>query len=313
MINLEQVCKMLDNTLNGTNEEVSEISPTTDAYFFKVFSEGLYLSNVSDRVKGKNFIPVVIGSLGGEYNPVPYLEEDDYSIQITLFYPVRFKNDFYALNEFFRKVFVGKVLTYGTQKALSNISVAQYGELQSLDMKEFREWITRTYKEETINVIETYMSMQFTLYLNTAYKLGQTDGFVLGNQIPLTKIKMTYKGTTFLEDTTPVLIERADLANVEPAQQQLYGENYSRGFGASASFTRQLPLIIKLNTGYRTLLDYCENTKDIQNIVVEITESIPFASALTITHKYYISAYSRNTKLGDFLGVNLTLNDYKEL
>lgn len=313
MITLEDICKKLDRVLNGTDPEISAISPTTNNYFFKVYSEGLYLSNVDDKIRKKNFIPVIVGALGGEHNPVPNLAESSYNVQITLYFPVRFKTDMYALENYLETVFVGKTLTYNFQKALSNISIAQFGEIQGLDFKA----IERDFDEKPLTVMEAYWCMQFTLFLKEAYNLGLSGGVMLGNDVQIEKIKITYDGITegeiVLEDTSPINIERAVIANSEPAVQQCFGDTHSKGFPANAGYTKQLPLIVKNTSQYSYLINICEIRRDIQKLKVEIFESLPFdGPGLHISHKYFVSGYSRKNVIGDYVGISLTLNDLEE-
>lgn len=196
MITLVDICSQLDKILNGTDPSVTEPSPANEQYFFRVFTEGLYLTDIYDKKDGRNFIPVVVGALGGEYNPVPELEETDLSVKVVLYYPVRFKDDFYKLNDFLIKVFVGKQRKFGTiNYALCNISVAQYGELQDIDFHQFDKWINNTFKQANPYVAEVMMAMEFTLYLSTAKGIGRTssNGFIYGNDW---KTKLTIHGQT---------------------------------------------------------------------------------------------------------------------
>lgn len=384
MILLEDVCSKLENILNGIDEESPMVSPVNENYYFKVYTEGLRLKENSNRKVGKNFIPVIVGVLNGEYNPVPYMEETDYNIQVQLLYPVRFKKDFYELNTFLANTFVGKIKNYGTQKALSNISVAQYGELQEVNLRGFQKWIENTY-QETIDVQETYMTMLFTIYLTTAKNLNDENGVMLGNSVKITRIEasklfegsitqnytvsvgesvkyvlplklqsvgeitvsnisddfdhyhtqLTSEGVeiefsslvegtatlsfdysfngTFFVDEDPILIQRVNMGQTEPAAQQVLGSDYATGFGASASYGGEIPLIIKNNDSYRELLYYIEKERKIQTIDITITELIPFVRPIEIVRKLFLTNYTRQTTLGEFLNITLSVADKMEI
>lgn len=385
MIILEDVCKKLEDILNGIDEKSPKVSPINENYYFRVFTEGLRLKENGHRKAGKNFIPVIVGVLNGEYNPVPNLEEIDYNIQVQIMYPVRFKNDFYSLNSYLAQTFVGKIMNYGSQKALSNISVAQYGELMDLNMREFQKWVENTY-QETITVQETYMSMSFTIFLSTAKNMNSKDGVMLGNSVKITKIQagklfegsisetknaeigetisyvlpykfrgisspnitvnsegvsLTRAGLNengqfeveftpltsgeivlsfdysfhgvFFVDEEPILIQRVNMGQTEPAAQQVLGSDYSTGFGASASYGGEIPLIIKNNQDYRELLYWVEKERKIQTIDITITELLPFTTPIEIERKLYLTNYTRQTTLGEFLNITLSVADKMEI
>lgn len=312
MINVETICKKLENILNGIDPEITVISPANENFFFKVYSEGLYLSNLSDQVRKKNFCPVFVGQAGGTHNPVPELKDTSENIQIAFYFPVRFKNIFYALEDFLENVFVGQVLTFGEQKVACNMSIAQFGEIQNLDMQSFRDWIEREWKEIPIESMEPYWSVSFVLFVKTGKLMGKENGVMIGNDAKITKLKVTYKGSTILEDTSPISIERAVIANSEPATQQLFGETHASGFPANLGYTNQLPIIIKNTSGYRDLIKVCEVDKDIQNLMIELTRTLPFKTPLSYTHKYFVSGYTDKIAFGDYIGISLTLSDLQE-
>ena len=297
MIILTDVAKKLNEVLNAS-EDFSQ-------YQFAIETHGFHLDQISDRTTGKNFIPVFISTMGGQNNPVPNLKQAEYNIPITFYYPVRFKDDFFALNEYLVDTFVGQFLTFGTQKARCNISIPQYGEIQDLDLREFKEWVGSIYRRE-IEVMESYMSMTITLYLSTS-----GSAFMYGDDAKITKLTIYYNTTKILEDTAPVIIERADIGSSETAPQQALGETRIKGYPANLGYTKELPIILKNTTGYRSLMDYCENTKDIQKIKVEITESFPFTTALSVTNTYYVTNYTRRTSYGSLLGISLTLAELR--
>ena len=209
MINLPQVAKKLEDILNGVDTETIANTRNVD-YEFVVATEGFHLDKIYDKETKKNFIPVFISSMGGEYNPIKGLKQADYNIPVVIYFPVSFKNDFFELNEYLVDCFVGAMLTYGTTKCLSNISIAQYGELEEYDvLKRFREWVETTYNKP-LEVMEVWMSMSFNLYLSS---LG--SDFKYGND---GAISLTYGQNT---DSNVVFDDFSLQGMSEPANQQL--------------------------------------------------------------------------------------------
>lgn len=233
MIILTEVAQKLQEILNDSN------NPIANGYEFVVATEGFHIDSIANIKEGRNFIPVFVSSMGGQFNPVPELKQATYSIPIVLYYPVRFKDDFYLLNEYLAEVFVGKKITYGTNSgaAISNISVAQYGELQSLDFKEFNAWLGNVYKK-TIEKMEEYMSMQVTLYLSTA-----DEGYIYGNDVQTT-ITVKIDDTTYSD--IPVIYDDGSIqSNSQVQSEQELGTNESKGLPFGTSYGSSFRLYIK--------------------------------------------------------------------
>ena len=318
MIILSEIAEKVSAILNGTDQETNQARTYVPDFEYLVATQGFHLDHIFNKSTGKNMIPVFISSLGGTNNPVPDLKQSDATVQIAFYFPVKFKDEFYNLADQMGTWFVGKILNYGTHsgRALSNLSLPNVGEIQELDLKEFKQWVGSIYRR-TIDVTEPYMSLVFTLYLNC---FDSTNTFI-GNQIKITSLTFSYNGTDFYEDKTPISIERADIASLENASQQILNQPYVKGYPANLGYTRQLPLILKENSGYKRLLEICEKTKDVQNLRLTIKEIIPFPStalnnddgSLEITHTYYVTGYSRKTAMGQLVGIQLTLADVGEV
>lgn len=238
MVLLSEIAEKLQTLLNAAED--------FNQYQFEVETQGFHIDRIYDKTTGKNFIPVFISSLGGEHNPIPNLKESNYSIPVTIYFPVRFKNDFFALNEFLEDYFVGKQINYGeiTGSCLSNISVTQYGEIQELDLKEFKDWVGSIYKLP-IEVREMWMSMTFTLYLS---QLG--SDFKFGNDGDLT---LTYGSYT---DSNVVFDDYSLQSMGEPAAQQILDADIpeSDGLIANTSYSTGFKIYYKSNTMYKAIL-----------------------------------------------------------
>lgn len=250
MINLEQIREKLENLLNGTDEELGNlVSPNSDKYFFNVATEGFELKRIYDMQSGKNFIPVFIGSAGGEFNAIPNLGQYSLSIQCQVYFPVRFKDDFYIyFTNFIKNVFVGKMLTYGYEKALHNISVPQYGEIESFAVKEFQNFIINTYKMP-VEVSEQWMTMTFVIYLSAL-----NEGFAFGNEATASIIYISSEGK--IENLPyPVYTTQTSNANVETQSEQILGETQAKSLGVISGYAFSIDLYIQNNGFFKSLLN----------------------------------------------------------
>ena len=176
MIYLPDVANKLEEILNNT---VISAGVNPNGYYYKVATTGFHLDKNYDRENGKNFIPVFIDTMGGNYDAVKQVKRAVKTITVALYFPVRFKEDFFLMDEFLVDTFVAQTVDFGgvTGPALCNISTTQYGEIVDLDLKQFAEWVSTKYGK-VVSIMEPYMSMTFTLYITT-----QSEGFLLGNAV----------------------------------------------------------------------------------------------------------------------------------
>lgn len=182
-MNYKLIAEKITNILNGVDSEIIQLGLQNPTDFdFNVQTQGFHLDHIVNAKKGTNFIPVFISSMGGQRNPVPNLRQGSYTLPIIFYFPVRFKDSLFALDDFLCDCFCGRRLNYGTDDAplhcVSNISVAQFGEIQEIDvLKEFIQWVENTYQKQ-IEITEPYISMQYTLYLSNA-----DEDIVYGNEV----------------------------------------------------------------------------------------------------------------------------------
>jgi hypothetical protein len=264
----------------------------------------------------KNFIPVVVGAYGGENNPVEGLGEQDRNALIQVLFPVRFKEQMYELENYIADCFVGRLLTFGDQKCVCNVSPAQYGELQDFSFNEFNKWVENSYKMP-LDKTETYMSMTVNLYLSTAKGVGSAGGFVYGNSYTI-KLKLYTDDTfaTYYEEESPVFIQSTPTANVAPASQHILGEDYARGMPQSTAYSKQITLYVKQTNFYAALIDayikrkfqtYILGVRDDYGFVVD-----GFDTSESTQKLYYISDIIVNVNKGQLMTIILTLGDYLE-
>lgn len=182
-MNFKLIAEKIANILNGVDSEIISLGYQNPTDFdFNVQTQGFHLDHVANAKKGTNFIPVFISSMGGNRNPVPNLKQGNYTLPIVFYFPVRFKDCLFLLDNFLCDCFCGHRLNYGTDDSpchcVSNISVAQFGEIQEIDvLKEFSQWVENTYQKQ-IEITEPYISMQYTLYLSNA-----DESIIYGNEV----------------------------------------------------------------------------------------------------------------------------------
>ena len=239
MIILTEVANKLEKILNGTDTEVGPsgtkvVANNPTGFNFVVKTEGFHIDSIAREDRKGNFIPVFVSSMGGQFNPVQGIKQGSYSIPIVFYFPVRFKDSFFALGEFLVDAFVGTNLT-------SNISVPQYGEIQNLDFKEFRSWVDANY-EKTIEKMEPYMTMNLTLFLSNA-----TSGLIYGNDIKA-DFSFTYNDNTYTLEN--IDWDGASLqSNTQPNPEQEEGTNEASAVPFGTSYGASIKVYPNLNIG----------------------------------------------------------------
>lgn len=246
MIILTEVAQKIENILNGNDTETTALGRAND-FDFKVECQGFHMDRIFNRKEGKNFIPVFVSSMGGQYNPVKGLKQGTCNIPITFYYPVRFRDDFFAINDFLVSVFVGSILNYGTisGKAISNISFPEFGELVDTDMKQFKQWVSSEYGE-TIDVMEKWMSMTITLYLTTA-----DADLVWCNDITTT---LKLEGT-LLESENLIFANSSIQSQTNSSNEQLMDASEVHGLPYGASYGSSITVYVKNNSFFQYLLE----------------------------------------------------------
>ena len=206
MIRLDEIAIKLNEVLNNVNNPV-RIDNARVA--FMVATEGFRIDNIADKELGKNLIPVFIAASGGENNPVEGLKQQTKSINIGIWYPLKYKDNFYVLEDYLDDIFVGKRNNLGTStgSCLTNLGTAEFGEITDGNFTQFEKWITSKYKK-TLDVTMAWFSMTLTLY---ATKVA--DGFIFGNEIKY-ELEMFYYAPSIssvkYDDTTYVRSSQED-------------------------------------------------------------------------------------------------------
>lgn len=299
MINLDQISDKIKRILNGTDQECLGISKDASLDFsFMVATEGVRFDSAIDGKK--NAIPVFIGEMGGEFNPVEGLEEADYTISVSVYFPLRFKTAFHKLEEYLARCLVGRFMTWGSQKARTNISPAQYGEIEELDTKQLEKWVESIYRKK-IEVSEKWCSMTFNLYVSTAKSLGAANGYIMGDQFSAT---LTYKSKT----TTAEFIESSEKMSVETESQQILGTKFVRSIGGTSQYFLTMDIYLKDDDFGRQLISDIIK-RQCQNNAITVSKTVRLSSNITDSRDYTIIGADLSYDKGGLMTANLTLGD----
>lgn len=188
MITISEIATELENILNGTSTNVPKEASRPFEGLFAVRTEGYHLTNVHDYETGKNFFPVFLGQMSGDFNPIPELDQVDMEVPVSIYFPIRFKDKMLSMQEYLNKVFVGRAIGFNqvngkfSQYAVSNVSMAELGEITDLDLDQFgnsilkglNDFISTQYKMP-IASNEPWICLTFSLYLSTMKNALSTD------------------------------------------------------------------------------------------------------------------------------------------
>ena len=342
MILLNEIAEKLERILNGVDDELSENQRPFNDFYFQVEAQGFQIDHIKLPELGANFIPVFVSSMGGQNNPVKGLKQANYVIPITFYFPVRFKEKMFELGDFLIDVFVGSNLDYGhdttldgvtihtTKRAISNVSIPTFGEIQNLDLQQFQKWVEDIYQRTIGRKNEPFMSMSINLYLSTA-----ADGLIFGNAATVTlKRKDELVAHEIIVDNTSIQ------SNAQPSSEQEldatipegeslpFGTAYGVGFTVYPKFKTYLDTTAQTdNTDwwYNLMQDWCDGKA--QEMEFEITISIKIGKkktlingvativdqVLTFTRFCFLQSVNTPIAPGQLLSVTLSLGKRKEI
>lgn len=300
MINFEYVAKKIENVLNGVDAEITALGFTnpTDLRYM-VETQGFHLDHIMDENIGVNFIPVFISSMGGQINPVPDLKQGNYNVPITFYFPVRFKNKMYALYEYLGDCFIGRYLDYGYEtgsdhvaiKCVSNISVPTFGEIQDLDLKEFKTWVDNKYNQK-IEVMEPFITMTVNLYLS-----NMASGFLWANQVKASLLLMSPTTQTIEDKFYPVVFASASAtSNSQPVSEQEIGKKMSTSLPSVTAYGSSFTVYMDDSPLFQYILG-CWCSGEIQEVRVML--SLEFTTGKSIIKKCMIDSVNIPIVKGD--------------
>ena len=328
-MNLEDISQKIGAILNGTDAETESLRPDGrpfSNFTFMVATEGYHLDHIYNEEADKNLIPVYVGALGGSNEPIPDLGAENRNTVVTIYFPVRFKEQMKDVDDYLAQILVGRVLTWGIVKARSNTSPSQFGELFDMDTRQFSDqnqqfvnWIDTQYHVK-MEVSEMWMSMQFTLYLSTAKDLGVYGGFLMGDHDAISKLTIRVLTPEAadpyydIDEDDPVMIDKTGSITSEPAAQQILGESSVKGFGATTTGVRTISFYMRSDRFCKTVAEWILK-KQAQGKTIIVTESIPLYAAdddrqpLSAVTEYYILNASLDIRNGVLMTCSLQLGD----
>ena len=329
-MNLEEISQKIGAILNGTDAETESLRPNGRPFpdlNFMVATEGYHLDDIGDSKAGKNLIPVYVGALGGSNEPIPDLGAQNRNTAITVYFPVRLKEQMKELDNYLAQILVGRMLTWGDVKARSNTSPSQFGELFDMDTRQFSDqnqqfvnWVETQYHVK-VEVSEMWMTMQLTLYLSTAKDLGEYEGFLMGDHDHITKLSAKIPNDTpgedpyiLIDEESPVMIDKTSSLATEPAAQQILGQESIKGFGATTTGVRTISFYLRLDAFGRAIAEWILK-KEAQGKTVVVTESLDIFSdddaqlPLELETEYYILNASLDMRNGVLMTCSLQLGD----
>lgn len=305
MFVLQEVAESIEKTLNTIDSD----------YEFSVATQGFHIDKIANHKSGKNFIPVFVTLASGENEPIPNLSMSSYEINVVIYFPVRFKNDFFLLQDKLNKAYCGQVVELGvlTGKCVSNISVASYGEIQDLDLNEFKEWVENVYKKE-ISVNEPFQTMEFSLFFGTVKK-----GIPFGNNI---KYLLSYKYTKY----DPNLKKQVEISmpQVELLWDNVGSETETSTIGQQLFEYARQGVLPNITTRARSILVYADDNDTIATLFklynlgqldtiteLKLTKEIDASDRYSGAYEYdnVLISFNESVERGSPLSATLTFGD----
>jgi hypothetical protein len=233
--------------------------------------------------------------MGGSYNPVQGLGESTWAIPITFYFPVRFKEQFFRLDEYLHEYFVGRKLADGT---IANLSVASYGEIQNLDFKEFKNWADNLYKTP-IEVMEQYLSMTLTLYLSSI-----DNKYFYGNEVTAS---LAWSNKT-MELT---FVDGSIQTNSNSVDDQVLGTKEAVGLPYGVAFGASFTFYLSDTTACKDFMDKWKSNWFEDN-AINLTIAIPSLGTsntpFTITKSCYLRSFMLPITKGQPMKATISLS-----
>lgn len=267
MIELKDFQTAVEQILNGTYSGTTLPTRPSDEYF-KVKTYASYLDTIADKGQSKNFIPVLIHSPEGSYQPIPTLGLCDQSYLIEIYFPITKKDSMFRFSDYLSQAVSGKRLPFGNSPftissyAVCNVSVGVFGQVQPQAMEQFISFCNDAY-QLAIQKTEMWGSIQIRFYMSTTL-VG-----IIGNQITYS-LSFTYDGVT-LTETLLLNESSANLTNT-PASQQLVSETYAKAIISNTAFGKSLTIFPQVNSFWKNFI-YLYNKKLLQIATWSLTKT----------------------------------------
>lgn len=274
MIEIQELQEMLNKMLNGKlNPNNIKISDYVNGFEFAVLSYAQYLDSIYNLKTNKNTIPVYISEPSGTVEPIPTLGEINMEYAITLYFPIRLKEKFFKMMNYFIDVFAGRLLEIGTNSgfALCNLTVPTFGEIGNQEFTQFSDYMNNHYKM-AINKSELWGAYNFTLYFHQVKGLGTANGFILGNQVSY-KLNFEIDNIKYSEDV--VLTSSARNYISDPVSQQIMGESETFSLNKNSSYSDSIQVYAKNSIFWNKFRDLFEDGK-LQDVVFTLDKTYAY-------------------------------------
>lgn len=296
MIEIQELQEKLNKMLNGKdNPNNVRISDYIDNYEFIVLSYAQYLDNIYNKRTGKNSIPVYISEPSGTVEPIPDLGEINMQYGITLYFPIRLKDKFFKLMDYFINAFCGRMLNFGENSgnALCNITVPTFNEIGEQEFVSFGEYMNNHYKI-AIPRTDMWGAYTFTIYFHQLKGLGSENGFLLGNQISYT-LSFTHNNTKYTDKV--VLTSSARNYISDPLSQQIIGESETLSLNKNSSYADSIQVYAKNNAFWNTFRDLFEMGK-LQGITFILAKTYGYDNK-TYTKELILTSCPQSIEYGE--------------
>lgn len=302
MIDIQDLQLKLSNMLNGKEQpNAINISDYVSGFEFKVLTYASYLDNISNFNTLKNFLPVYISDPQGTVEPIPYLQETNSQYTITIFFPLKYKEELNKLNEYFVDSFAGRMLNFSKSgNALCSLNLPTFGEVQDLEFKQFKDWIGEYYQ---MNVLQTdkWCSYSFVLYFHQLKGLGEKGGFILGNQFEYT-LSFKYGNQTYIEKVD--LASAARNYTADPMSEQILDDLETLSLNKNSIYADSVCVYVKNSDFWNTFNDLYELGK-LQNIIFTLTKTYLY-NGKSYERALILTSCPQNIALGVVMTYTLT-------
>lgn len=298
MINFNELSSKLQNIFNGLDADTLSIANPLSNYQFVTNTFGSHLDSVADKKTKKNIIPMFIQSEDGTVGSIKALKEVESPFTIYVYFPIKFKDDFFKLPEFILDVFAGQLYNYGALSghAISKIDVPQFSQLERQQMRQFRDDISTIYNLP-IDETQLYGVCQFTLTLKQYADLKLANGFIVGNQITDT-LSFQYDGTAYTE--TLVYLQDEAISKSNGTNQQALTESETSSLMINTSKTTQIDAYIKDNAFWNKFIELFENGL-LQNQEFIFIRSYGLSTTKAFTHNLILDTADSNIVIGEIM------------
>lgn len=290
-MNLDSIVTLISDVLNNiTNTD----SHRYDDFYYDVQSTGYHADTAMIQKQGRNIIRVFVSQMGGSYNPVQGLGEVTLAIPITFYFPVRFKEEFFYLDEYLHNYFVGRSI----DGMIANLSVASYGEIQNLDFKEFKNWADNLYKTP-IEVMEQYLSMTVTLYLSSI-----NEDYLYGNEVTAS---LSWDNKTM----ALTFVDGSVQTNSNSVDDQVLGTKEALGLPYGVAFGASFAFYLSKTTACKDFMTKWK-THWFEDNAINLTITIPSLGTennpFTITKSCYLRSFMLPITKGQPMKATISLS-----